>query len=269
MRVLTNAMVSVVTVLMSASLVQGGNQQEHTEVWERVIAAKGGRERLQAVRTLVIRSHEPEPGGDSRYRRVVGTVQYEFVRAFPDRYWAWEDYRPGAMGFRTEVVSIPARFDWESRRGERATQIAWSARGQSHIADLLIREQLVYLLETSFTKPTIIGSSKQGGRIRLFAAVPGYQQVEYVVDPKTFLPAIVVLTWSSDTDRDKPPAVALPPLTYELADYVSVGGIQMPTTVKGLGRVEYIINPDIDPKLFVTPPDYVVDRNHWKKYLRE
>ena len=261
-----------VTFIVFAAIFSGLSQTEGDNVtltWERVVAAKGGRSRLHAVHTLVIRTNDLAPGGDQRFRRAVGTVQYEFVRAFPDRSWTWEDYRPGQMGFAAEVFNISRRLNWESRRGGKAVPLRWSDSSERALRSRLLEDQLIYLLETRFAKPTLRKTWRDGDTVMIEGEAPGLQRLIYVIDGRSMLPRSITLTPAPVALPDKPGLHPVPSESYEFDRYTSVDGIQMPSQVKGLGEVSFTVNPDIDPKLFETPPDGVTSRDEWRKYLKK
>ena len=75
--------------------------REAERIWEQAIEAKGGRERLYAVRNAVVSSkgiYRTSRGKDNKIR------QEEFY-VFPDMFWAWSDYRPDVFGLRVEMVN--------------------------------------------------------------------------------------------------------------------------------------------------------------------
>src|SRR5712692_9236817 len=73
---------------------QEQEQQEARRLWEQAIAAKGGRERLSAVRNVVV-SH----GGHWNVTLYV----------FPNKLWQWSDDRPTWLGLSVEMHNLERR----------------------------------------------------------------------------------------------------------------------------------------------------------------
>jgi CubicO group peptidase (beta-lactamase class C family) len=61
---------------------------------------------------------------------------------------------------------------------------------------------------------------------------------------------------------------AQPFYIYSFDGWSTVGGIQM-LPRDGTTTLHFLINPDVDPKLFETAPDNVTREDAWKKFLRK
>jgi len=127
-------------------------------VWEQAIGAKGGRERLRAVRNFVESSDQPFR---TRRRDVATHVYSETLSAPPTRLWEYEDYRPGKMGHGGVALDTNQhRVLGEPNRGPV----------QGLYEDLVYRlreEQLVYLMETAWVQPEPVAVTRD--RVGRFA----------------------------------------------------------------------------------------------------
>ncbi|HJX89106.1 MAG TPA: hypothetical protein VJ372_01350 [Pyrinomonadaceae bacterium] len=84
------------------------------QIWEQSLLAKGGHERLNSVRNMVISSSGSykqlkfriKPDGDvsSRSGKQSGIFSEELY-VFPDMLWAWTDYRPAVFGLRVRMYN--------------------------------------------------------------------------------------------------------------------------------------------------------------------
>ena len=232
-------------------------------VWERVIRAKGGREKLHAVSTLAWSIDGPKLNSAPD---VIGAERLEFVEAYPDRYWLWMDYRPGSMGFHAEVWNAQKRFWFQSNRGGKAHSIPWSSAAEWARRRDRTKHGLVFLLETSFVAPTLTKARTEGDSIYLEGTAPQFISVTYTIDTATYLPRRIAVTPEAAPEWGPlPPALTT---EYVIRRYSAIDGIQMPTVIDGYGEVRFTINPAVDQKLFETPPDGVTSRDEWKKYLR-
>src|SRR5262245_23838307 len=83
-----------------------------SELWEKAITAKGGRQRLHDIQSFAIGTAVP----NTHASPVAAGERSEFVSVLPDKFWRFVDYRPGSMGFSTEV--------WNGEKGDY-----WSATG--------------------------------------------------------------------------------------------------------------------------------------------
>src|SRR5207244_3006609 len=66
-----------------------GSQSEARRLWERAVAAKGGRERLHEVRNM-------EVSARAQFKRDLfqsGELRFEEFYVFPSKHWFWTDER--------------------------------------------------------------------------------------------------------------------------------------------------------------------------------
>ncbi len=240
-------------------------------LWNQAVQAKGGRDRLRAVRNLVVTTHGSFP--NSARPDLTNTVQQLYV--FPSRFWqVVEVTRPGELGHL-------AIFDVERRMG-------WGTRGRfpdrQGIVDSyvyrILKGQFFYLLETAFLQPEPVAiRSGRVGRVDVdivetklpeTAATMDtmtINRVEYYLDRETHLPIRIVVFETVSIPpgvRDRfPQDVVSSEWAYTLGGYTDVDGLQMPTVVNSEGAVpekstySYRINVDYDERVFTEPPNLV------------
>ena len=251
---------SIVLVAYHGAPIRNAQAQSPTDVWEKVLAAKGGRDRLLQVRSFAWAS-DSGPGS-------AGSERYQFVMMLPDRYWSWEDHRPGRMGFGAEVWNAVTKQHWMGRNGGPASVVSWD--GPTERARLRMRRenQLVFLLETSFVAPTVHrATAAAGDRIELDGTAPGFASLKYLIDRRSYLPVRITLTPELPVAGSNKTTIGVP-VTYDIAAYASYGGLQLPSQIAGLGTLTYVVNPDLNPKLFETPPNGVTSGNAWREFLK-
>jgi hypothetical protein len=239
-------------------------------LWERMVEAKGGRARLHAVHALVVSTNDPLSGFTRR--DVAGRLQYEIVASFPDQFWWWSDYRPGKMGFDIAVWNRVSKKAWEALNGRSAGPSGWGPAREGDRRITLV--QMAYLLETKYFQPTPVRIEQRvtarGTRMVLDATAPSMHLIRYVVDPASAMVEEIEATpLLRQLDGSGPETPASEPFyRYSFSGWSTVDGIQMPQ-LDGKTKLRFLINPDIDPKLFDTPPDNVTRADAWKKFLRK
>jgi hypothetical protein len=244
------------------------------ELWDQVIAAKGGRERLRAVRSFVKSEGVSFP--DFSRPDVATSERVEFVCELPNRLWMFADYRPGKMGFRTEVWNKPRGLYWYSVLGNPAGtgRAGQAAQLDESLAGVIEANEYTYFLETKWVQPELVSVATRRSGLRRETAINakwGNTELVYTIDLATHLPT-ALHTLRGDPNSRHPDQPILTERDLRFEDYRDIGGIQMPTRVKigpDWGTVSFLINPEIDSKLFETPPDGVTTADAWRKWLRK
>ena len=227
-------------------------------IWEQGIAAKGGREALFNVRNLVVSAR-----GDYSSRRLKkNEVRQEVLYVLPDKFWAWTDYRPDVFGLRVEMYNYENSTKYVISEGEPNRQLEPIDEKDRKTRDLLWA-LLPYLPETKWLKPVLVGV--QVGRVGkqtvdiLETTVKG-RRVDFAFDRQTHLP-IRVSYYS--THRNKTYVTPI-----DLADYVEVGGIKLPQTLKhydGTRNEErYQLNVGYNEDIFSKPTHIEAGPKAWK-----
>jgi hypothetical protein len=81
----------VLVVSCNISIAQDISVEKAKILWEKVIQAKGGRQNLQNVKTLVVTTKRMNPNDKKEFR----SAYYVDVFELPGRWWRWVDERPG------------------------------------------------------------------------------------------------------------------------------------------------------------------------------
>ncbi len=234
------------------------------DLWARALAAKGGAERLHALRNFVITESAPF----SKVTRFAAQESSVIVCEPPGRWWEFLDYRPGLLGFGTRVLDLEKRLHFYSEGGD-------SRSGSVRPADLdgtlsrMTYVQLAYFMETAVVRPRLGKVEAINGFDVVHSDVDGLA-VSFYLDRRTHLPTHVEVIRTFTIKGVTPPKGQLR-RWYTLEKYVEISGLQIPTHV-GLGgdfaNATVEVNVDLDPALFDTPPDGVTSGDAWRKFRR-
>ena len=281
-------MLSEAEVPKRANLKAHESYQEAAKFWELAIAAKGGRERLDAIRNFVVSSK-------SRFRStprsdVAAGIIEENLYVLPGRWWNFEDYRPGKMGLRINVLDFDRNIHWHVNPAET---LAGPPR-LDVFEDFKYRfkqAQFLYLLETKWAKPTLVGArtasidgneydviqtviaeremrravrDKSTQRLEL-EVIGGERAVraEVYLDRKNHLPVRIVIDGKAARGSGKGELDAV----CILDDYADFGGIQMPRRVNcgdQENRTSYHFNVDYNESIFEHPPTPDMKPDTWR-----
>src|SRR5437773_7035749 len=178
---------------------------EAEQLWELAIAAKGGRERLYAVRNLLVSSGYRYKSKSQR--REVKT-RFEDFYVFPDKAWRWSDERPAIWGVKVEMINHERGFEYITYPNDptspRRLKIGLPEDNPN------IDAQLFYLMETRWQRPQPISaeSGKLNGKpVDIVHTAVNERKVDFVLDRQTHL-LMEVVDYSptgirySDTDTD-------------------------------------------------------------------
>ena len=122
------AVVALILVISPGVAAQSRTAEgDAAKIWEQAISAKGGRERLHAVRNLVVTSSgsykalqftiHPDRTVKSRSLKLSGLYREELF-VFPLKYWAWDDYRPAVFGLWIHVYDYSRKIKYVITDGE-------------------------------------------------------------------------------------------------------------------------------------------------------
>jgi len=241
------------------------NRQEAERLWELAIAAKGGRERLYAVRNFQISISEKVW---YKLRRVPYIEEDLYV--FPNKYWEWNDQRDTIFGFSLRLYNQDRNIHlWylDHGKGGSITSPIDLVHGKAGLITLY-DVQLRYFVETNWVKPVPISveQAELGSHSVdiVQTNVKGYptkdgrdeERIAFALDRKTHLPLQVIyygVAFGKEYSGE-----------FRLSDYTEVAGIQMPSKVNGLKSV-YQINADYDERIFLREPNVRAGIEQWKK----
>ena len=242
--VIRSAFVFLFVLAVGASTFGRGIDQPEDQtkarlLWEQAIVAKGGREQLHNVRSLVMSYEET-------VRNFLGIVVHrghvERLYVFPDKSWEWDDGLPPP--FRLTIRSLDIEHDVRCYFYEGAgAPTCKRVTDSSELEESLTQIQYLYLMETKWVKPIPYDVSVERIGFKKVDVVHtrfGDKRVSYWLDRKTHLPIRVALFYGT---ADKPR------LTIDFPEYATVAGIQMPQK-QNRGRISFEINPDYDNQIF-------------------
>ena len=236
------------------------------ELWEKAIVAKGGRQRLHQVESLLISSRAPHRWDRPGFEGM--DSHHEELYVFPNKFWGWFDDRPSRFGLSAGAFN--GQTNWLVREGDPESP---RRVGPSENAVFFpLRAQTYFLMETRWVRPLplkVKPGHVGGGKVDVLCAALDRYKVIYYLDRKTHLP-VKALLLTSDLDQDDEDTVDA--FAAVLAEYTNVQGIQMPLKA-GWGpsadlNFSFQINVDYDPTIFETPPKLEAGPEAWKRGKR-
>lgn len=262
------------------------NESEAIGVWEKVLAAKGGKDRLQAIESVLRSSRHAQSVRGSSCREC--PVEELFV--FPNQFWYWSDERPTVFGLRARSVDFETKRAFSAAPRQRLPNdpLQETEYLSESVADPLKegwRLELLQageLLETRWMhlRPVRTWAETKGKSRSVFVEckfkmATGGATAVFILDALTFLPRRVILT-EPIYSVPKPGAFTLHLDTvahheFEIAQYVDVDGIKMPVLLQHRGdtswqeKVQYQFNVDYDPKVFERGPRIEDGPKGWRK----
>jgi hypothetical protein len=275
-RCIINAIVvfgSVCLAAVNSTSAQQPSQGEAEKVWEQVIKAKGGRERLYSVRNMVISSsgsYKPlrfkiRPRGEvkSGSAKQSGLFRVAFC-VFPNKFWSWEDYRPSVFGLWVSMYNYETGIKYiitegePNRPQETIPENELANEGMSIV-------QLMYLLESKWLKPRPVNVTARRAGFRVVDVVQTEvegERYDYTIDRATRLP--IRFTFYTQNKGKV--------YTYltRLSDYADVEGIKVPLTIEmedngQKERSEIKFNVEYDGEIFTKAPSIRGGPEAWRK----
>ena len=231
------------------------------EMWERLVVAKGGRERLESVHTFLI-------VGQYRWRQflTVGKLDYRHLYVMPDFVWHWWD--AGDKRFPVLVSFTDSRRQVGMSVGEIGNYGVRRSTVTGHPGDAQL---LLFLPETKWLKPRpvscVADPAGAGETIQLDVEVDSKpSKLRFYFLNSNALPSRVDRFFERYTSVDL------------LQDYTEVGGIMLPSQHKsreligqresGLRplqlKVKYEINPEYDPAFLRREPSITAGPDAWR-----
>ena len=205
------------------------DRREAHDLWEQMIAAKGGRERLAAIRSI----EETQHGKLLKLGRwwVKKNTETQLVRVYvlPDRMWQWADEGASALGLKLIVCNLTRDLMYDVIPGVPTSE------SPARCGNRLWTPQLIYLNESAGVRPepmrVIRGGHLPRGVDVIEAKVDayGYFRVDFCIDRHSHLPVRVTLWYRQEKRRGHSPGDFA--LHYELLDYVAMEGVMIPRRV--------------------------------------
>jgi hypothetical protein len=211
-----------------------------------MIAAKGGHERLQSVRTFAWMATRVTPS----HRNWSEGPSMVYVAAPPDHLWISESGY--AETWRGRGLSSP-------RLGIPATLTSLEAW------------QLACFLETSVVRPTPVSvePSAEDARVVILEATSGHLKVRYIVDRESYIVRQVTLSRRTD-DPESGFSRFIDERPFTLEGTETVGGIQMPRWIRtgdNVRDLRFLINPELDEALFEPWHNREARLDAWGEFL--
>jgi hypothetical protein len=232
-------------------------REEALRIWEQAITAKGGRERIYAVRNAVIST----TGTYRTSRGRKNSIRGEELYVFPNRFWSWSDYRPDVFGLRVEMVNYDTNSHYiitpDSPRDE-------PGRGMPSVGNHIMDGQLFYLLETKWVRPVLVSATAGtvgSHRVDIVQTKVNDQRNDFVFDRNSHL--LIQLRAYHRRDNNE-----VLDSTMNLSGYAEVSGLQVPTKVTYEGGIESVMsfqfNVDYNESIFSTPPPIEAGSQAWR-----
>lgn len=262
-RVSTPGLGLLVTLLVSvpAFCIQSQPSQDArqaNELWELAIAAKGGRDQLYRVSSLLLSYQDTVRNflGIAVHRGIV-----ERLYAFPDKSWGWDDGLPPPFRLTVSSLNLERNLRCHLHAGVAAPVCDADKNGPSPPDEGISQVQYLYLMETKWVKPVALSVTKGGigfEKVDVLHTRFENKRIDYFLDRKTHLPARVAVFYGSG-DRAT--------FTVELSEYINVSGIQMPGKQKKV-RISFQINPSYDPDIFTRPLSIGAGPKAWQGVVK-
>ncbi len=230
------------------------SRAEAERMWELMIQAKGGRERLHSVANLQRSEREKYLW----WFKVI-TINYEGLFVFPNKSWEWDDQRGTVFGFRIHLHNFEKDFHRSyTDVGEGPSIVPILEPSRRNFTTL----QLELLAETKWVRPvpySVRSEELNGKKVDIVETnvrdLPE-DKVEFALDRKTHLPVRVAYFWTRN-NRQFSGGV-------DLKDYVDVDGIKMPSKV-GRIKATYKLNVEYNPQIFELIPSREAGMDAWRK----
>jgi hypothetical protein len=237
-------------------------------IWEDMIEAKAGRERLYEIETMVREEYDRLVFPNPRFKN--GDQHSVAAMAFPDREWDWVDSRPTVFGASVSITDVSAGFWYRARAGEDVKNMGDTKPGQN----ILQKNQLLFLSETRWFKPepirVLTGKDIPRDVEAIETNISG-NRVDFWVDRDKRLPVRIVeyqvFPWLS-----KEPMASE---EYRLSKYQKLDGIQIPYKISSKilasrsgpstsDRYTIRLNVKLREDLFSKPPRFEDGPDAWK-----
>lgn len=243
------------TVVAEQTKAHEESKQKAEVLWAEAVVAKGGRERLYQVNSLVISYQET-------VRNLLGIVVHrglvERFYVFPDKSWSWDDGLPPPFHLTVSMYNLERTISCTMHAGASSPKCVKPKDAASFFnqGEGLRRAQYLYLLETKWIKPvpnSVTKGSLGSKTVDVVETKVDGRRVDYYLDRKTHLPQRVVTFFESGRVWE----------TYNFSDYKDINGIRMPSVQKE-GKINFQINPAYDETIFTLPPSIETGPKVWQ-----
>lgn len=224
--------------------------REAERLWDAVINAKGGRERLQKVQNILIQYTENKQV----------TLIHLFV--FPNKYWRWI-YGPPFPEPAMDLYNGNPSYYYSISPNGAETVTGGDPQGW------LEKESILLMLETKWLKPEPLRVTRRRSGKEMVDVIEtrvGDERVDFVFEVESLL-VTNVMRYSKKFKNGSQPWESI---VY--SDYANIDGIMMPMresiTDDGVAHywrdVSYRFNVIHDPHFFDQPPSLSAGPEAWK-----
>jgi hypothetical protein len=245
-------------------------------LWEEAIRAKGGRERLLSIKSLLITS--------TVYARAPrGSNDKDAVRlyAMPGKVWVYTYTEKFDVKVDATVINTERKLCTVTLSPAGSSVRPLSPCVPETWTQYLLQDPFIYLMETGWVRPAPLRARTEGKGERQVDVVEvevGKLRADFYLHRKTRLPFRIVTEWYGGIGRA---TGTLGPMEVLLEDYAEVEGVQMPRRVtrrylppdrESVGdpltgdeeRARYQFNVTYDPAIFDAPAPKKVKRDDWR-----
>jgi hypothetical protein len=245
-----------------------GARQEAEQLWQQMLTAKGGRDRLMAVRSMEQTQRQRIYAAKPRLK----DTDTELVRffAFPDRMWQWFDGGSSVFGLSLNVYNLALGVHYLAYPNEPLRKLS-SGEPDGHF---LWEAQLIYLNESEWLHPQpmrmIRDKSIPRGVDAIETKLEGdHYRADFQLDKHTHLPVHIIVYIRNHI-------VGLPEVSqehYELSKYREIDGISVPTqVVQGISAAQPFawdydvhLNIPFREEAFTSPPSLERGPYAWRR----
>lgn len=275
---------ALIFICATRSFAQDNSQNVDTDrqraeaLWEEAIRAKGGRERLHSIESLVISStidlYLITPAFGSKAKSGHVDQQTERLYVMPGKAWLYEFTPSFDVSLEATVINIERSLCMVTLAPSMRSVPGLSVCVPTIWSKRLVQDPVIYLMETRWVRPKPIRTRTEGkGKKQqdVIEMEANELRFDFYLDRKTHLP--VKLVTQEERDPRMPRRMNLM-ITFE--DYVEVDGIQMPRRVireplltkvvrrRDTERARYKFNVTYDEKIFNQPVSKNAKFNDWE-----
>jgi hypothetical protein len=246
-------------------------------LWEEAVRAKGGRERLLSVKSLLITStiYARAPRGSN----IKDAVR---LYAMPGKVWVYTHTPEFAVKLDATVINTERKLCMLTLAPAGSGVSPLSPCLSETWTQYLLQDPVIYLMETEWVRPVPLRARTEGKgkkQVDVVEVEVGQLRADFYLDGKTGLPFRIVTEWYGGIGRA---TGSLGPMEVLLEDYAAVEGVQMPRRVtrrmlpphrESVGdpltgdeeRARYQFNVAYDPALFDAPVPKNVKPDAWRR----
>jgi hypothetical protein len=245
-----------------------GARQEAEQLWQQMLAAKGGRDRLMAVRSMEQTQRQRIYAAKPRLK----DTDTQLVRffAFPDRMWQWFDGGSSVFGLSLNVYNLALGVHYLAYPNEQPRKLSSGEPGGYHLWEA----QLIYLNESTWLRPQPMRMTRDNTIPRGVDAIEtklegDRYRADFHLDRHTHLPARIIVYVRNHI-------IGLPEVTqehYEVSKYREIDGIFVPThVVQGISAAQHFVwdydvyfNVPFREEAFTSPPSLERGAYAWRR----